>query len=393
MWPSASIRRFLRRRDLPLLVLGNRLREHRTCGNHRDGMRDGESPGFDAGPALRELARDYTQLNYDYFRGRLSPLPLSLSDNSSLLGCYRRDPRRIELSRKLVLTQPWGSVIEVLKHEMAHQFVAEVLGERDEASHGPMFQSVCERLGIDAGATGLPEPKAERSPILERIRKLLALADSPNQHEAEAAMRMAHRLMLKHNLERPAPEAGHADYTFRHVGRATGRISEAESLLAALLGEFFFVQPIWVSVFRVSDHKRVSILEITGRDENLAMAEYVHGFLQHAAEALWREHKRKHKIQRDTDRRAFMAGVIRGFADKLRAERKTQAAEGLVWVSDAHSEQYFARRHPRVRSIRYGSSANSAASGHGRAAGRDLVLNRPISEGPSKQRRALPSGD
>jgi len=347
---------------------------------------------FDAAPALREIAREYAEINIDYFAGRLSPVPLVLSDSTSLLGCYRRDPRRIEISRTLVLSQPWGSVVEVLKHEMAHQFVFEVLGESEsETSHGPTFQRVCERLGIDARASGLPDAKPERSPLLERIRKLLALADSPNQHEAETAMRMAHRLMLKHNLERPDVEDTAANYGFRHVGRSTGRISEVESLLAGLLGEFFFVQPIWVSVFRVGDRKRVSVLEITGRHENLAMAEYVHGFLLHAAESLWRDHKKKHGIRRDTERRAFLAGVIRGFAEKLRRERKSEEAAGLVWVADPRSDSYFARRHPRVRSTRYTSSANTQASSHGRAAGRDIVLSRPIAEGPSKTTRALPS--
>lgn len=344
----------------------------------------------DTRPILREIAREYTEINHHYFDNKLTPPPIQLTETTSRLGCFKTDPRSLELSQRLAMEQPWGVVVEVLKHEMAHQFVIEVLGEH-ETSHGPAFQRTCERLGIDPKASGLPEAvDTARSPILDRIRKLLALADSPNQHEAETAMRMAHRLMLKYNLEQPADDGSSRAYGFRHVGRSTGRISESESLLAALLGEFFFVQPIWVSVFRVQDNKRVSILEITGRHENLAMAEYVHGFLQHAAESLWREHKRKHDIASNADRRAFLAGVIRGFAEKLKRERKTEESTGLVWVGDPLSERYFQCRHPRVRTTRYGSSANSAAGGHGRAAGRDLVLSRPLAQGPSKTTRALP---
>ncbi|MET0386445.1 MAG: DUF2786 domain-containing protein [Polyangiales bacterium] len=356
-------------------------------------MPDGDEPSCDSALILRELAREYTDINWGFFKNRLTPLPLLLSDHTSLLGRFTSDPRRIELSRALVLGQPWGSVIEVLKHEMAHQFVAEVLGEHDETSHGPSFQRVCERLGIDARASGLPHSQAaaERSPILERIRKLFALAQSANQHEAETAMRMAHRLMLRHNLAQPSETAADG-YGFRHLGRATGRISEAESVLAGLLGEFFFVQPIWVSVFRVSDGKRVSTLEVTGRHENLALAEYVHGFLLRSADALWLEHKRKHRLGGNGDRRAFQAGVMRGFAEKLRAERKSEAASGLVWVADPVSEQYFRARHPRVRNSSYGNSGQSSAANHGRAAGRDLVLSRPLAQGPSQRVRALPSG-
>ncbi len=99
-------------------------------------------------------------------------------------------------------------------------------------------------------------------------------------------MRTAHRLMLKHNLDNPG--GGQDEYGFRHLGEPKGRSTEGELTLAGVLGEFFFVQPIWVSVFRVEDGKRVNILEVTGRHENLAMAEYVYAFLLHASDALWK---------------------------------------------------------------------------------------------------------
>ena len=345
---------------------------------------------WDTTATLRELAWEYAELNRKYFGDQLAPVPLVMSESTSRLGCYVSDPRRIELARSLVFAQPWGTVIEVLKHEMAHQFVMEVLKETDESSHGPSFRRVCERLGIDATAQGLPPAAPERSAILERIRKLFALAGSDNQHEAEAAMRQAHRLMLKHNLERPESETVLDAYGFRHLGRYTGRVSEAERVLAGLLGEFFFVQPIWTTVFRVQDQKRVSVLEVTGRHENLAMAEYVYGFLQQAAESLWKQHKKEQRIAGDADRRVYMAGVMRGFAEKLRSERSAAEATGLVWVEDPRATSYFRRRHPRVRTTHYYSSENRAAASHGRAAGRELVLSRPLEKGPSNKTRLLP---
>jgi hypothetical protein len=349
---------------------------------------DAEVP-LETRAVLRELALEYQELNRNYFKNQLRPIPLSLREGAGLLGCFVSDPRRIELARALVMLEPWGSVIEVLKHEMAHQFVVEVMRGEAETSHGPRFQRLCEQLGIDARGSGLPQTPTDRSPILDRIRKLFALAGSSNQNEAEAAMRMAHRLMLKHNLERPSDDDANA-YGFRHLGRYTGRISEAENLLAGLLGEFFFVQPIWVSVYRVEDNKRVSVLEVTGRHENLAMAEYVHGFLQNAAEALWREHKQQNDIRRDSERRVYMAGVMRGFAEKLRNERRVAEETGLVWVADPLAQRYFKRRHPRVRTTMRYSSEHRAAAAQGRAAGRSLVLNRPLSKGPGKKIRALP---
>ena len=337
--------------------------------------------------ALRALAQDYADINWRLFGERLRPIPLALLDGSERLGLYTADPRRIALGRSLVLEQPWGAVLEVLKHEMAHQFVEEVLEVRDQTAHGPAFRKLCQQLGIDGRASGLPQAQGAARTVLQRVGKLLALADSPNPHEAETAMRTAQRLMLKHNLQCEEGEA--ADYSYRHLGKPTGRSNEAERVLASLLGEFFFVQPIWVSVFRLRDQKRVNVLEITGRHENLAMAEYVYDFLLHAAESLWRNHKWIHGITRNADRQAYRAGVIRGFGDKLRAERESQRGEGLVWVGDPRSEQHFERRHPRVRTTHSRQRAHSPAGQHGREAGKKLVLHRPLESKPVSRGRLL----
>ena len=348
--------------------------------------------------ALRALAHDYGQLNWALFGECLRPAPLSLMDGASMLGVWRPDPRGIALCRALVLERPWGTVLEVLKHEMAHQFVDEVLGVHDETAHGPAFRRVCMDRGIDLRASGSPDasPPDKEGGVLRRVRKLLALADSPNPHEAETAMRTAHRLMLKYNLAHLQEEGsdGRVEsdaYGYLHLGRPTGRSTEAERALAGLLGEFFFVQPIWVSVYRVEDGKRVNALEVTGRRENLAMAEYVYHFLLHAADALWKEHKRTHALRRDAGRQAYRAGVIRGFADRWRNERQHQRGEGLVWVGDPRADHHFRRRHPRVRTTRTRSSERSEVAGHGRAAGKKLVLNRPLTTGTRARGRLLPS--
>src|SRR4051794_18275046 len=89
---------------------------------------------------LREVAEKYRQLALTYFKGALRLPQFELVSSRARLGRWMGATRVIELSRPLVLEQPWGVVIEVLKHEMAHQYVAEVLGERGEAPHGPRFR-------------------------------------------------------------------------------------------------------------------------------------------------------------------------------------------------------------------------------------------------------------
>ena len=172
---------------------------------------------------VRELRRIYELINERRFGDRLKKPVLVLSDSTRRLGQWTRATRTLELSRTLVLERPWLEVTSVLEHEMAHQFVDEVLEVRDESPHGPTFQRVCAERGIDARAAGVPvastaDVEADRA--LDKIRKLLALAGSDNQHEAEMAMRRAHELMLRHNIEQAQAEQR---YEVRHLGTPSRR--------------------------------------------------------------------------------------------------------------------------------------------------------------------------
>ena len=343
---------------------------------------------------LYELREHYRLLAVAYFRGSLRTPQLELVASRARLGRWIEATRTIELSRPLVLTEPWGVVVEVLKHEMAHQYVSEVLGERGESAHGPRFRAVCERLGIDSAAQGMPvarkaEVVAEHRKVGERIARLLAHAESPNVHEAEAAMAAAQRLLLKHNLEIKDARAAQG-YVWKHLGTPTGRTSEAERVLSLLLARHFFVEAIWVPVYRPLEGKRGSQLEICGSPENVEIAEYVHGYLVATAERLWREHKQKLGIRADRDRRTFLAGVMTGMSEKLGRETTKSEQAGLVWVADGNLSTYFRRRHPHVRHVRYAGQRRSEAYSHGREAGRSIVIHKGMREEPANRGLALP---
>ncbi len=334
---------------------------------------------------LRELRQTWHALNAAHFKGSLGVPEVRLSDAATRLGQFDPRLRTIEIGRALVFGQPWGTVVEVLKHEMAHQYVHEVLGYSGDSSHGPAFQDVCARLGIDGRAAGLPTKSNENGAgqgdrnerLLERIAGLLSLAQSSNVHEAQVAAATAQKLMLKYNLELAAHPTRRA-YAFRHLGKPTGRVSEADRILSTILGEHYFVEVIWVPVYRPLEKARGQVLEICGTPSNLEMAEYVHGFLTAAADALWRAHKREMGTRSNRERRTYLAGVMEGFRDKLASEAKVHREQGLVWVGDADLEEYYRRRHPHIRHVRTMGERRTAARGHGREAGRALVLHRGI---------------
>lgn len=366
---------------------------------HDSRSRGGDEPSASAGghvladwdarletALIRALVHEWEWLNRECFHRTLVRPVISLSDASSRLGQWRRDQRVLELSRRLVVTAPWGAVVEVLKHEAAHQYVHEVL-RKDEAAHGPTFRVICDKLGIDARASGSFESGAPAEPteevaIIRRVQKLLALAQSSNQHEAENAASAAQRLMLKYNLDERAavhdPETG-ARFGFRHLGTPTGRVFEHQRWLGQILEKNFFVDTIWVTVYVPLEARHGSVLEICGTPPNLAMAEYVHAFLLAAADRLWLAHKREQGIRSNRDRLRYLAGVMLGFYSKLDAQRETLAEEGLVWVPHAELGTYYRARHPRTTSIRSGGNTPNAAYESGQVAGRDLVLSRPVS--------------
>ncbi len=223
---------------------------------------------------------------------------------------------------------------------------------------------------------------------IDKIRRLLALAESANQHEAEAAMAAAQRLMLKYNLEEVQRNRVR-DFVVAHLGEPTGRVQESQRVLAGILRKFFFVEVLWVSVWRPQEAKRGSVLEICGTKPNVEMAEYVHAFLSHSAERLWRQHKSARGIRQDRDRRKFHAGVMSGFYKKLDSERAPRAQEGLVWAGDSQLQAHFKLRYPKTTTAHYSSSSGSEAHSAGRAAGQDLVLHRGIQQGASGNPRLL----
>ena len=340
---------------------------------------------------LRELRERHKWESVSRFGGKLRPPVIVLSDTIARLGRWVRATNTLEISRTLVLVRPWLEVISVLEHEMAHQFVEQVLEVHDEPAHGPTFQRVCEDRGIDARAAGAPSPAsipvAEADRILERIRKLLALAGSPNENEAEIAMRRAHELMLRHNID--ATRAATArSYEIRHLGDPAKRRTRVEGDIAGLLSEFFFVEVIRVPAFVAATAIRGLVYEIIGTKPNVEMASHVYAFLLATAERLWLENRGDARVRNGRDRLAYQAGVIRGFREKLLFERVELRGSGLVWVGDSGCETFYRARHPRIVTRRRRIQLTRALAA-GAEAGRKIVLHKPVENRGTGELRLL----
>jgi hypothetical protein len=191
-------------------------------------------------------------------------------------------------------------------------------------------------------------------------------------------MGAAQRLMLKHNIEHIA-SAERKGYRFLHLGVPTGRVEESARVVARILRDFFFVETLWVSVWRPFDEKWGSVLEVCGTKENVELAEYVHGFLEHTAARLWREHQSEQGVLGNRDRRKFVAGVMAGFHSKLSRERGKNQSQGLLWLGDEKLKAFFRRRYPHVKTMSYGTSGGTRAYSEGHREGERIVLHRGVS--------------
>lgn len=328
----------------------------------------------------------------DRERRRMRPPLFSLRDYRKTWGAWSGERREISLSRDLVLHHSWDAVVEVLLHEMAHQFAEEVLGTREEAAHGPAFQRACFLLRANPKASGKYLPLDDRvardgqggeDRTVRRARKLLALAESPNRNEAEAAMAKAHELICRHNLQL-LERKDRRDFTSIFVGRPALRHGREDYALANLLQDFYFVQGIWVPAYVLEKGKMGRVLEISGTGQNVKLASYVHDFVRGFIDSQWGLYNEGKGLgrRRKTD---YGAGIIEGFRSKLASQgkerRKTGLRRALARLQDPLLKEYLAYRYPRtVSEKRYTTGKDEKVTSDGREAGRKLVIHRGITE-------------
>ena len=312
-----------------------------------------------------------------------------IRDMKNRWGYWSGKNREIVLSRHLVLRHPWEAVREVLRHEMAHQFAEEVLAGGSEPPHGPCFKKACQQLRADPAVSGSYRllddgtskgVKIREDTMMVRIRKLMSLAQSQNQHEAEAAMAKAHELVEKYNIDLVRLDQ-HRKFVSIFLGRALLRHFREEHQLAVLLQKFYYVYGIWVSSYVVEKGKMGRVLEISGTEKNVQIASYVYDFVNRFIAAKWREYNRDKGLNRYR-RTDFALGVLQGFSRKLERQSQQRLPDkvyGLVRTEDPLLKQYTHYRYPHTRTNRRKPlRQNIAVRKEGEKAGKKLVISKAI---------------
>lgn len=316
----------------------------------------------------------------------------SLRDMKGKWGYWAGEKNEICLSRELVLDHPWDTICEILHHEMAHQYAEQALGGHDESPHGPKFKRACHLLRANPKASGsyklLDERILQYSPsptdkIMSRVKKLMALAQSQNQYEAESAMAKAHQLISKYNIDILARDEDR-HFVSIFVGHPALRHFREDYHLAGLLQEFYFVYGIWVPAYVLSKGKMGSVLEISGTVQNVRIASYVHDFVTRFIDSQWQRYNKKKALNRyrKTD---FAVGIVKGFRSKLKLQHTERSGNkgvpGLIKMEDPLLQEHVDYRYPYTASVR-----GKALRGHkdvvrdGISIGKKLVISKGITE-------------
>ncbi len=304
---------------------------------------------------------------------------VAISDKlTRTLGLWDATRRTITLSADLLTGVRWHLLVQVLRHEMAHQIVSELFGEPDDRAHGPAFSRACRLLKINDNACIDPSSLCSEAPesrIHQTIRKLLALGQSANQFEAESALRKAQYLALKHNislLDAP-PDDG---YQFRLVGTPRKRVPSYTWLVTQICCDHYFV------LYICRPCQGYQVIEFYGTRDNLDLAEYVFDYLMHQGELEWAAYKRNEGLRNNRQKLSFLIGLYSGFLEKLACQKKELADQkALIWLGDPKLATFYRSRNPRVASTTSRSAHHPDAHTAGEDRGAQLSIQPGLKQG------------
>jgi len=319
-------------------------------------------------------------------------------------GQWNQETRTISISLNLLRNYPWSAVTYILRHEIAHQVVSEIYLLEDVNPHGEAFRRACDLLHIPYSRcssstllAGMGYTKDDA--IMRKVKKLLALGESPCQEEAERAVAKAHELMVKYNL-RPAPSR--EAWVARPVGRAWKRMPTYVHEITGLLRDYYFVQTIrwntWDNIEGINlasgdcycrSENTIKYMQLFGKPENLDIAEYVFHFLLEEGERRWAEYRKTEEYKtayRTPIKANFINGLMRGYRRKIDKQNRTvkqtlnEQQTTLIRKGDSLLLEMFKRRFPNQATLHTNWNC-TRGFGAGLEQGKSISINPGVNGG------------
>jgi len=291
------------------------------------------------------------------------PLHFVTFEHPSKLGYFQSDLFEIGIN-KAFLFESEEKLLDLLRHELAHYLTFIEQGPH-VPHHGKAFHAICRRYGWNteiSRAVIKIEKVTQNEKLLDKVRKLLSLAESPHQSEAEAATMKAQELLIKYNLD--LRERGDTMHLLRILPqkRSSTKLHAISSILRT-----FLVHPVF------NHGKGCVYLELLGEKVNVEIAEYVAHFLDQKFEFLWNQAKKENpKLKGLASKNSFFRGLSKGYLRKTQTHSKALIKMENQLIETAH------RVYPHLCSTKSLSKHHEIAAIMGQKKGKSLIIQNGI---------------
>ncbi len=307
--------------------------------------------------------------NRFHYKSSSYPIAIVIYSGKNTLGYFDPDFYELGFNECLMHTSK-EQLHKIIRHEIAHYLTCIEHGS-SIMPHGEEFKAFCKRIGwgedIFKASICLEESVAivnEKSSVLRKAEKLLALSTSSNKHEAELALLKSQELLLKHNLESVSSE-GEEKIFFKRILKQKKVDSKMRSI-AKILSTFFVAVVL---------HKGTNgtCLEILGERVNVEIAEYVAVFLSLELDNLWRLSSLKGLARKNS----FFLGIAKGYTakiQKLQEDYNKEVSTSLL-VIEKKLQNAQKALYPRLSRTTSQSRHCHAAATLGEKMGKSLTIN------------------
>lgn len=222
----------------------------------------------------------------------------------------------------------------------------------------------------------------DKSKVIDKIKKCMALGKSSNANEAAAALRQAQKMMNAHGLSEDDIEgSNYKNETVECPIQANKKTPVHLSKFVGIIMKAFQVKAVIETNVRVSDASYR--IRYFGPNHRVTMAAYAHVVIFRGMEAAWRDHLKADPSYKGVRgaRLSFMVGWLSEISSKVEAigwpegeEERTEMIKSEFYGKD------LIKAKPRSYSLYGGIAAR------GKAAAADFNINRPMN---GEQQRRL----
>jgi predicted SprT family Zn-dependent metalloprotease len=327
---------------------------------------------------------------YDLRKQSSYPIKVVIYNNKSMLGYF--DPNFYELGfNECLMYTNREQLRNVIRHELAHYITFINYGETTQP-HAAEFKSFCQTMGWGEEVykaaicleSGQNTSDLEESSIFRKVKKLMALATSSNEHEAQQAMIKSQQLLLQYNMESTYIEGEEDEKIFlKRIMKQKKKNAKMHSIATIL--ETFFVSIVYN---RVEDFIHLDVL---GSAVNIEIVEYVASVLDVELDKLWSQAQQSANLRGTSAKNSFFLGLAKGYCNKIHALKRehTNDVTRALMVIEKKLTNARAMVYPRLSSTRSSVNYCPEASALGEQMGKQLKINPAINRSSNKSEALL----